>query len=120
LHTVINRGRPGEVYNISAREERTNLDVALAICALLDREFPRRRGRYADLIEHVADRPGHDRRYALDSSKVCELGWRAQESFASGLKKTVQWYVTNLERVNAVANGRAYRNWATVNYGQRR
>ena len=79
LHTVINRGRPGEVYNISAREERTNLDVALAICALLDREFPRRRGRYADLIEHVADRPGHDRRYALDSSKVGELGWHAQK-----------------------------------------
>ena len=120
LHTVIKLGRPGEVYNISARAERTNLEVVLAICALLDREFPRRRGCYADLVEHVADRPGHDRRYALDSSKVGELGWHAKESFESGLQKTVRWYVTNLERVNAVANGGAYRTWSKVNYGQRR
>jgi dTDP-glucose 4,6-dehydratase len=120
LDTVIARGRPGEVYNISAQAERTNRQVVMTICGLLDKEFPRQCGYYASLIEHVTDRPGHDRRYALDPSKLGELGWQAQESFESGLGRTVRWYVTNIERVNAVANGGDYINWSTVNYGQRR
>ncbi len=121
LRSVIARGRLGEVYNISARAERTNMQVVSAICALLDAEYPRKSGSYADLIEHVADRPGHDRRYALDSSKlVDELGWRAEESFESGLAKTVRWYLTNLEWVTAVADGGAYRQWVSINYSQRR
>ena len=121
LRCIIARGRPGEVYNISARAERTNLQVVGAICALLDREYPRKSGSYSALITHVTDRPGHDRRYALDSSKLMgELGWRASESFESGLAKTVRWYLTNIEWVTAVADGGAYNDWLAVNYSQRR
>jgi len=121
LRSVIARGRAGEVYNISAREERTNLQVVRAICAILDREYPRKSGSYGDLIAHVTDRPGHDRRYALDASKLAgETGWRAAESFETGLEKTVRWYLSNLEWVSAVADGEAFRLWNTVNYSQRR
>jgi dTDP-glucose 4,6-dehydratase len=121
LRCVIARGRPGEVYNISSRAERTNLQVVSALCALLDREYPRKAGSYADLIAHVADRPGHDRRYALDSGKLeAELGWRARESFESGLEKTVRWYLSNLAWVSTVADGRAYQDWESINYSQRR
>jgi dTDP-glucose 4,6-dehydratase len=121
LRSIIARGRPGEVYNISARAERTNLEVVHAICAVLDREYSRKSGTYAELIAHVTDRPGHDRRYALDSSKLArETGWRASESFATGLEKTVRWYLGNLEWVSAVADGEAFRLWNSINYGQRR
>jgi dTDP-glucose 4,6-dehydratase len=121
LRGIIARGRPGEVYNISARVERTNLQVVRAICAILDRECPRKSGSYSKLIAHVADRPGHDRRYALDSSKLAgEVNWRAEESFETGLEKTVRWYLTNVEWVSAVADGSAYRAWVSVNYNQRR
>jgi dTDP-glucose 4,6-dehydratase len=121
LRRIIARGRAGEVYNISARAERTNLQVVGAICAVLDEAYPRKSGSYGELIAYVADRPGHDRRYALDSSKlVGEVGWRAVESFESGLAKTVRWYLTNIEWVTAVADGGAYREWMTVNYSQRR
>jgi dTDP-glucose 4,6-dehydratase len=121
LRSVIARGRTGEVYNISARAERTNIEVVSAICALLDEAYPRKSGSYGELIAHVADRPGHDRRYALDASKLeGELGWRAAESFESGLEKTVRWYLTNIEWVSAVADGGAYKEWYTINYSQRR
>jgi len=121
LRSVIARGRAGEVYNISARVERTNLQAVRAICAILDRERPRKSGSYAELIAHVTDRPGHDRRYALESSKLeDETGWRAEESFESGLEKTVRWYLTNTEWVSAVADGGAYRAWYSINYGERR
>lgn len=121
LRGIIARGRPGQVYNISARAERTNLEVVRAICALLDREYPRKSGSYSELIAHVADRPGHDRRYALDSSKLeGEVSWRAEESFETGLEKTVRWYLTNVEWVSAVADGSAYREWVSINYSQRR
>jgi dTDP-glucose 4,6-dehydratase len=121
LRSVIARGRAGEVYNISARAERTNLEVVRAVCALLDEAYPRKSGCYAELIEHVADRPGHDRRYALDASKLeGELGWRAQESFESGLEKTVGWYLSNIEWVKALADGGSFRNWNHINYSQRR
>jgi dTDP-glucose 4,6-dehydratase len=95
LELVVTRGTPGETYLIGGRAERTNLEVVEAICDLLDERRPRSGGaRYRDLIEFVADRPGHDRRYAIDPSKIeRELGWTAQESFESGLAKTVDWYL---------------------------
>jgi dTDP-glucose 4,6-dehydratase len=99
LRLVLARGRPGETYNIGGEAERANNDVVRALCAVLDRERPRRGGSYAELIAHVPDRPGHDRRYAMDISKIRrELGWRPRESFDSGLEKTVRWYLGNVER----------------------
>ena len=102
LRLVLERGSAGETYNIGGGAERTNIDLVTAICALLDEAAPRKSGRYAELITFVTDRPGHDRRYAMDSSKIArELGWRARESLESGLAKTVRWYVENRARVAA-------------------
>ena len=97
LELVLTKGRVGESYNIGARAERTNLNVVEAICEILDRKRPRPDGgSHRDLISFVKDRPGHDRRYAIDPSKVeTELGWRAQESFETGLEKTVDWFLAN-------------------------
>jgi dTDP-glucose 4,6-dehydratase len=93
---VIERGRIGETYNIGGRNERSNLEVVHTICDLLDRLEPCARGSRRRLISFVADRPGHDRRYGIDASKLeNELGWRAVESFDAGLAKTVQWYLEN-------------------------
>jgi dTDP-glucose 4,6-dehydratase len=95
LHLILMKGRPGETYNIGGRNEHTNLQVVQAICSVLDKVNPE--GEPHDrLISYVADRPGHDHRYAIDARKLeRELGWRAEESFASGLAKTVQWYLDN-------------------------
>jgi len=121
LMKIVEAGRPGEVYNISAREERTNLQVVNAMCAMLDDARPRKSGAYADLIAHVTDRPAHDRRYALDANKLTEeLGWRATESFETGLEKTVRWYLEHMDWVMAVAEGAAYKDWMDINYAQRR
>ncbi len=97
LQAVVRSGSIGETYNIGGRAERTNLQVVKAICAVLDRLKPRKDGNsYADQIEFVSDRPGHDRRYAIDPYKVeSELGWHPQESFDSGLQKTIKWYLEN-------------------------
>jgi dTDP-glucose 4,6-dehydratase len=96
LTLVLERGAAGQTYNIGARNERSNIAVVQAICALLDEIAPSPAGRRARLITYVSDRPGHDRRYAIDPSKIeRELGWRASESFESGLRKTVRWYVDN-------------------------
>lgn len=97
LECALLNGRVGESYNIGCRSERTNLSVVEAICTILDAKRPRRNGQsYKDLITFVPDRPGHDRRYAIDPSKAeRELGWRAQETFNSGLEKTVEWYLQN-------------------------
>lgn len=97
LEDVIIRGTVGETYNIGGRSERTNLDVVKAICAYLDEKKPRSDGRsYAEQVTFVPDRPGHDRRYAIDPSKIeNELGWRPTETFESGLRKTIQWYLDN-------------------------
>ncbi len=97
LAAVLERGAAGQSYNVGGRAERSNLDVVRAICALLDARRPRPGGKpYGDLIAFVADRPGHDRRYAIDPSRIeTELGWRAEESFESGLAKTVDWYLAN-------------------------
>jgi dTDP-glucose 4,6-dehydratase len=94
IRAVLDKGRVGETYNIGGASEKTNLEVVNTLCALLDAAQPRKGGRYADLIALVKDRPGHDRRYAMDTAKIeRELGWRARESFASGMQKTVGWYL---------------------------
>ena len=96
LAIVAAKGVPGESYNIGGRSERSNIEVVEAICAVLDRMRPRGQGSYRDLIAFVADRPGHDRRYAIDASKIeRELGWSPVETFESGLRKTVLWYLAN-------------------------
>jgi dTDP-glucose 4,6-dehydratase len=94
VRLVLERGRPGATYNIGGGSERTNLEVVRMLCAMLDEVRPRTRGRYADLIAMVQDRPGHDRRYAMDASLIArELGWQPRESFESGMRKTVDWYL---------------------------
>jgi dTDP-glucose 4,6-dehydratase len=99
IRLVLEKGRLGETYNIGGESERGNLDVVRALCAALDRARPRKSGRYADLIEFVTDRPGHDLRYAMDITKIRrELGWQPTERFESGLEKTVQWYLANVPR----------------------
>jgi dTDP-glucose 4,6-dehydratase len=96
LHLVATRGTLGESYNIGGRAERTNLQVVEAICDILDKKRPRTSGSYRDLITFVSDRPGHDRRYAIDPSKVERaLGWQAEHTFESGLASTIDWYLRN-------------------------
>ncbi|MGO8656982.1 GDP-mannose 4,6-dehydratase, partial [Rhizobium ruizarguesonis] len=93
--TVASRGRPGEKYNVGGRNERRNIDVVHRICAILDGVYSDK-GPHARLITNVTDRPGHDARYAIDASKLeSELGWKAQETFETGIEKTVHWYLEN-------------------------
>jgi dTDP-glucose 4,6-dehydratase len=111
LRLVLDGGEPGRSYHISGREARTNLEVVEAICAILDARAPRSEGRHADLIRFVPDRPGHDRRYALDDTRVRdELDWRPAESFATGLEKTVRWYLAHPQWVERARRG-DHRRW---------
>jgi dTDP-glucose 4,6-dehydratase len=119
IREVLARGRVGETYNIGGWNEKPNLEIVHAVCGLLDELKPHPDGPYTRLITHVTDRPGHDRRYAIDASKIeRELGWRPAETFESGLRKTVRWYLDNAAWVERVQNG-AYREWLSANYGQR-
>lgn len=109
LILVANSGQVGESYNVGGRSERRNIEVVESICTILDEVLPRARGSYRDLISFVDDRPGHDLRYAIDCSKIeRELGWRPEETFETGLRKTVLWYLTNQDWWRAIRSG-AYR-----------
>ena len=119
LRHVLAHGSVGRTYNIGGRCERTNLEVVHALCAVLDELAPNEQGPYARLIEFVTDRPGHGRRYAIDDTRIAnELGWQPTESFETGLRKTVQWYLDNPEWVERVRSG-AYRQWIDANYANR-
>jgi dTDP-glucose 4,6-dehydratase len=120
LRTVLERGRVGETYNVGGGNQRSNLEVVTAVCALLDELVPKSKFKpHLQLVKYVTDRPGHDRRYAIDASKLeRELGWRAQESFETGLRKTVEWYLANAAWVEGVTSG-AYQQWVRQNYGGR-
>ncbi len=119
LSALLERGASGETYNIGGNSEKTNLEVVEAVCRLLDELQPRATGSYRDLVTHVKDRPGHDRRYAIDSAKIRrQLGWQPAQSFATGLKKTVQWYLANAQWVRQATSG-GYHDWVEKNYDVR-
>jgi dTDP-glucose 4,6-dehydratase len=121
IERVLQHGRVGECYTIGGRSEKTNRQVVETICDELDRERPRHDGKsYRQQIAFVRDRPGHDRRYAIDCSKIeRELGWKPQETFATGIRKTVRWYLDHPEWVERVTSGR-YRDWIERNYSSRK
>jgi dTDP-glucose 4,6-dehydratase len=115
IRTVLDRGIPGQTYNIGGRQEMSNLEVVGKICAILDDLKPSQRP-YESLVTFVKDRFGHDRRYAMNIAKIeHELGWRPRETFASGLRKTIEWYLDNLEWVEHVTCG-SYREWINLQY----
>jgi dTDP-glucose 4,6-dehydratase len=119
IREVLRRGKFGETYNVGGWNEKKNLDVVHTLCDLLDRLKPKASGSYRDQIAYVTDRPGHDRRYAIDARKLeRELGWKPAETFETGLEKTVQWYLDNQAWSDEVASGE-YRKWVETNYAQR-
>ncbi|RMW98474.1 dTDP-glucose 4,6-dehydratase [Allofranklinella schreckenbergeri] len=117
IRRVLEAGQPGQAYNIGGHNEIANIDIVRRICALLDALRPRSDGAsYAEQITFVPDRPGHDRRYAIDASKIQrELGWQPAETFDTGIRKTVQWYLDNPAWVQGVQSG-AYREWVAQQY----
>ena len=121
IRRVLEAGKVGEVYNVGGWNEKNNLEVVHTLCDLLDSLKPREQGgSYRDQITFVKDRPGHDRRYAIDARKLeRELNWKPAETFETGLRKTVEWYLANQDWVADVTSG-AYREWVDVNYSGRR
>lgn len=116
IRRVLEAGKPGETYNIGGNNEKPNIDIVHAVCALLDELRPRTGGSYREQVAFIKDRPGHDRRYAIDASKMMrELGWKPAETFETGIRKTVQWYLNNPEWVTHVQSG-AYRDWVEAQY----
>lgn len=119
IRTVLAKGKHGQTYNIGGYNEKTNIDVVKTICQILNDIKPRADGKsYTEQIIFVKDRPGHDRRYAIDAGKIeRELGWRPAESFDTGIRKTVQWYLDNPIWVEDIVSG-SYRDWLKKQYGQ--
>jgi dTDP-glucose 4,6-dehydratase len=118
ISAVLERGRPGETYNIGGWNEKANLEIVETICDLVDEIAPRSTGSRRDLITFVKDRPGHDRRYAMDAGKIeRELGWKPAETFATGIRKTVRWYLENETWVREVTSG-SYRQWIEAHYSK--
>ncbi|HEV7855734.1 MAG TPA: dTDP-glucose 4,6-dehydratase [Herminiimonas sp.] len=120
IRRVLEAGKPGEVYNVGGWNEKPNIDIVNIICTLLDELRGRTDGKsYREQITYVTDRPGHDRRYAIDAGKIeRELGWKPAETFDTGIRKTVEWYLTNQDWVASVQSG-AYRQWVEKNYAER-
>jgi len=119
IRRVLAAGRLGETYNIGGKSEKRNLEVVHAVCAVLDELRPKPQSRYAEQIRFVTDRPGHDRRYAIDPRKIeAELAWRPAQTFEAGIRLTVQWYLDNAQWTERVRSG-GYRDWIEKNYGQR-
>src|SRR5574343_402655 len=119
IRAILDKGTPGEVYNVGGWNEKPNIDIVHTLCALLDELRPDPAGSYRRLITYVTDRPGHDRRYAIDASKIeRDLGWRPAETFETGIRKTVEWYLANQAWVQNVLSG-AYREWLDKNYAGR-
>jgi len=117
IRAVLARGKPGQTYNIGGRNQKPNMEIVETICSILDELRPKDPVvPHSRLIKLVADRPGHDRRYAIDASKIeQELGWGPQESFASGIRKTIEWYLANPAWVQDVTSG-SYRQWIATQY----
>jgi dTDP-glucose 4,6-dehydratase len=119
IRAVLAGGRVGETYNVGGWNEKANLEIVHTVCALLDELRPDPAGPHRRLITHVTDRPGHDRRYAIDARKIeRELGWRPAETFETGIRKTVQWYLDHADWVANVQSG-GYREWVAANYSAR-
>ena len=119
IRAVLAGGRLGETYNVGGWNEKPNIEIVKTVCALLDELRPAAEGPYARLITYVKDRPGHDRRYAIDARKIeRELGWRPAETFETGIRKTVQWYLEHADWVARVQSG-SYRDWVAANYAAR-
>jgi dTDP-glucose 4,6-dehydratase len=116
ISTVLRRGQPGDTYNIGGWNEKPNIEIVETICDLVDEMAPGKETSRKELITHVKDRPGHDRRYAMDASKIeRELGWRPKETLESGLRKTVRWYLENHDWVAGVTSG-SYKQWISTHY----
>ena len=117
IREVLLKGRVGEIYNIGGKNEMKNIEIVEAICSLLDELRPKRSGSYADQVTFVKDRPGHDRRYAIDVGKIeAELGWTPAVNFSSGIRRTIEWYLSHSTWVKSVQSG-AYRQWIEKQYG---
>ena len=119
IYTILQRGRTGETYAVGGENEWENIRLVREICAIMDKKRPRATGSYQELITFVTDRPGHDKRYAIDCSKIRnELGWKQSVTFAEGLEKTIDWYLSHGEWMDAVRSGE-YRAWMERNYSAR-